>query len=162
MPRRIIAMCGIAGVVAWDERHRIERDTLEQMGRAIAHRGPDGQEIWISAGQGPQCGLAFARLAILDLDRRAMQPMTDGKRWLVFNGEIYNFRELRAELDGISSDYQWKTTGDSEVILRAFDAWGEKCVEKFNGMFALAIWEPLNGEIFLARDRMGQKPLYVA
>jgi asparagine synthase (glutamine-hydrolysing) len=155
-------MCGIAGVAAWDERHRIERDTLEQMGQAIAHRGPDGRDLWISAGPGPQCGLAFARLAILDLDRRAMQPMTDGKRWLVFNGEIYNFRELRAELDGISSDYQWKTTGDSEVILRAFDAWGERCLEKFNGMFALAIWEPLSGEIFLARDRMGQKPLYVA
>jgi asparagine synthase (glutamine-hydrolysing) len=155
-------MCGIAGVVAWDERHRIERQTLEQMGGAIAHRGPDGRDLWISDGQGPQCGLAFARLAILDLDRRAMQPMTDGQRWLVFNGEIYNFRELRAELDGISPEYQWKTTGDSEVILRAFEAWGERCVEKFNGMFALAIWEPLSGEVFLARDRMGQKPLYVA
>jgi len=160
--RTIVPMCGIAGVVAWDERHRIERNTLEQMGQAIAHRGPDGQDIWINAGPGPQCGLAFARLAILDLDPRAMQPMTDGKRWLVFNGEIYNFRQLRSELDGLSSDYQWKTTGDSEVILRAFDAWGERCVEKFNGMFALAVWEPQSGEIFLARDRMGQKPLYVA
>ncbi|MGD0463316.1 MAG: asparagine synthase (glutamine-hydrolyzing) [Tepidisphaeraceae bacterium] len=151
-------MCGIAGVVAWDERYRVQREIVASMGEAIAHRGPDGRDIWMDG----QCGLAFARLAILDLDPRAMQPMTDGKRWLVFNGEIYNFRELRAELDKLSSGYQWKTTGDSEVILRAFDHWGEACVEKLSGMFALAIWEPHTGSIFLARDRMGQKPLYLA
>ncbi|HEX4055974.1 MAG TPA: asparagine synthase (glutamine-hydrolyzing) [Tepidisphaeraceae bacterium] len=149
-------MCGIAGVVAWDERYRVDRRTIARMGDVIAHRGPDGQDIWM----GEQCSLAFARLAILDLDPRAMQPMTDAKRWLVFNGEIYNFRELRAELEQLSPGYRWKTTGDSEVILRAYDAWGEACVEKFNGMFALAIWEPQTGGIFLARDRMGQKPLY--
>ena len=151
-------MCGIAGVVAWDERYRVDRQILTRMGEAIAHRGPDGREIWTDG----QCGLTFARLAILDLDVRAMQPMTDGKRWLVFNGEIYNFRELRKELDNISPGYAWKTTGDSEVILRAFDAWGEKCVEKFKGMFAFAIWEPQSKSVFLSRDRMGQKPLYVA
>jgi asparagine synthase (glutamine-hydrolysing) len=151
-------MCGIAGVVAWDERHQIDRTTLHRMAEAIAHRGPDGRDIWI----GEQCSLAFARLAILDLDLRAMQPMTDGKRHLVFNGEIYNFRELRAELERLDPSYAWKTTGDSEVILRAFDAWKEQCVEKFNGMFALAIWDPADRSIFLARDRMGQKPLYVA
>lgn len=152
-------MCGIAGVVTWDLEHsRIERQTLERMGHAIAHRGPDGRDLWMD----DRCGLAFARLAVLDPDPRAMQPMTDGKRWLVFNGEIYNFRELRSELDKIAPGYAWKTTGDSEVILRAYGAWGEKCVEKFNGMFALAIWEPLTGSIFLARDRMGQKPLYFA
>ena len=151
-------MCGIAGVVAWDVRYRVDRQTIARMGEAIAHRGPDGRDIWMDE----RCGLAFARLAILDLEPRAMQPMTDGKRWLVFNGEIYNFRELRAELDRLSPGYQWKTTGDSEVILRAFDAWGEACVEKFSGMFALAIWEPQSGSIFLARDRMGQKPLYLA
>lgn len=106
-------MCGIAGVVAWDERYEIERQTLERMGETIAHRGPDGRDIWTDE----RCGLAFARLAILDLDRRAMQPMTDGKRWLVFNGEIYNFRELREELEKIAPGYAWKTTGDSEVIL---------------------------------------------
>ncbi len=126
------------------------------MGEAVAHRGPDGRDIWMDG----RCGLAFARLAVLDLDPRAMQPMTDGKRRLVFNGEIYNFRELRAELDKICPEYQWKTSGDSEVILRAYDAWGDACVDKFNGMFALAIWEPQTGAIFLARDRMGQKPLY--
>jgi asparagine synthase (glutamine-hydrolysing) len=155
-------MCGIAGLVAWDERYRADRGIIARMGEAIAHRGPDGREIWMSTNPGPQCSLAFARLAILDLDPRAMQPMTDGRRWLVFNGEIFNFRELRAELERISPGYQWKTTGDSEVILRAFAAWGEACVEKLNGMFALAIWEPHTNSIFLARDRMGQKPLYVA
>lgn len=128
------------------------------MGEAIAHRGPDGRDVWSDG----ICGLAFARLAILDLDPRAMQPMTDGKRWIVFNGEIYNFRELRGELDRIRPGYAWKTTGDTEVILRAFDAWGENCVEKFNGMFALAVWEPETRAIFLARDRMGQKPLFWA
>ena len=158
MSRTIVDMCGIAGVVAWDEQHRIDRQTLERMGHAIAHRGPDGRDIWMDE----KCGLAFARLAILDLDRRAMQPMTDGKRRLVFNGEIFNFRELRKELEHIDPGYTWKTSGDSEVILRAFDAWGEACVEKLNGMFALAIWEPASGSVFLARDPMGQKPLYVA
>jgi asparagine synthase (glutamine-hydrolysing) len=151
-------MCGIAGVVAWNERFRVDRQAIARMGEAIAHRGPDGRDIWMDE----RCALAFARLAILDPDPRAMQPMTDGRRWLVFNGEIYNFRELRAELERLSQGYPWKTTGDSEVILRAFDAWGEACVEKFNGMFAFAIWEPRSGSIFLARDRMGQKPLYFA
>jgi asparagine synthase (glutamine-hydrolysing) len=153
-----MGMCGIAGVVAWNERFRVDRQTIARMGEAIAHRGPDGRDIWMDG----RCGLAFARLAVLDPDPRAMQPMTDGKRWQVYNGEIYNFRELRAELEKVSPGYQWKTTGDSEVILRAFDAWGEACVEKLNGMFALAIWDPRTGSIFLARDRMGQKPLYFA
>jgi asparagine synthase (glutamine-hydrolysing) len=158
MSRTIVGMCGIAGIVAWDDQYRIERQALERMAQAIAHRGPDGRDIWMDE----RCGLAFARLAILDLDRRAMQPMTDGKRWLVFNGEIYNFRELRKELEPIDPGYAWKTSGDSEVILRAFDAWGEKCVEKLNGIFALAIWDPASASVFLARDRMGQKPLYLA
>ncbi|HEY1922854.1 MAG TPA: hypothetical protein VGG44_08805, partial [Tepidisphaeraceae bacterium] len=149
-------MCGIAGVVAWNEQYRVQREIVVRMGEAIAHRGPDGREIWMSDGPGPECGFAFARLAILDLDPRAMQPMTDGRRWLVFNGEIFNFRELRAELEKLSPGYQWKTTGDSEVILRAYDAWGEACVGKLNGMFALAIWEPHTGSIFLARDRMAK------
>jgi asparagine synthase (glutamine-hydrolysing) len=153
-------MCGIAGVIGWDERYRVGGDVLEKMGQAIAHRGPDGREVWVSEDR--RCGLAFARLAILDLDPRAMQPMSDGRRWIVFNGEIYNFRELRGELEQVDPLRAWKTSGDTEVILRAYDAWGEKCLEKFNGMFALAIWTPESGEVFLARDRMGQKPLYFA
>lgn len=155
-------MCGIAGVIAWKQQYRVDRDVITAMGQAIAHRGPDGQEIWLSPpGEAAQCALAFSRLAILDLDRRAMQPMTDGKCWLVFNGEIYNFRELRQELDPLFPEHTWKTTSDSEVILLAYRAWGERCVEKFNGMFAFAIWDPQNSSVFLARDRMGQKPLYI-
>jgi asparagine synthase (glutamine-hydrolysing) len=160
-------MCGFAGIVAWDDRYRFDRAVLSRMSDAIAHRGPDGRDLWINhenevSSTRPQCGLAFARLAILDLDPRAMQPMTDGRRWLVFNGEIYNFRELRKEIDSIRPGYAWKTTGDSEVILRAYDCWGENCLEHLEGMFALAIWEPDARSVFLARDRMGQKPLYAA
>jgi asparagine synthase (glutamine-hydrolysing) len=158
-------MCGFAGLVAWDDRYRIDPATLSRMGQAVAHRGPDGQDQWINhegeiTQENPQCALAFCRLAILDLDRRAMQPMTDGRRRLVFNGEIYNFRELRDRLRQIDPDYSWKTTGDSEVLLRAYDAWGENFLEHLNGMFALAIWDPAQRRLLLARDRMGQKPLY--
>jgi asparagine synthase (glutamine-hydrolysing) len=158
-------MCGLAGIVAFEDRFPIDREMLMRMAKALAHRGPDGQEVWLSESaepKSPRCGLAFARLSILDLDPRAMQPMTDGKRWLVFNGEIYNFREIRQQLAKLQPDYAWKTTGDSEVILRSYQAWGSACVEHFNGMFALAIWDPQTRELFLARDRMGQKPLYYA
>jgi len=160
-------MCGFAGLVAWNERYRISSETLSRMGHAVAHRGPDGRDQWINhqdqiTSENPQCALAFCRLAILDLDPRAMQPMTDGRRWLVFNGEIYNFRALRDRLTAIDPHYCWKTTGDSEVLLRAFDAWGEGFLEHLNGMYALAIWDPATRRLFLARDRMGQKPLYIA
>jgi asparagine synthase (glutamine-hydrolysing) len=154
-------MCGIIGAVAWEDRWRLTREDLLRMTGKIAHRGPDGERIWESASA-PWCGLGFRRLAILDLDARAMQPMTDGRRWLVFNGEIYNFRELRNEIDSLRPGYAWKTTGDSEVILRAYDCWGEHCVNHLNGMFALVIWDPQEKALFLARDRMGQKPLYFA
>jgi asparagine synthase (glutamine-hydrolysing) len=160
-------MCGIAGVIAWHENYRITPAQLNQMAAAIAHRGPDGQRIFLNheaeiTPQSPQCGFAFSRLSILDLDPRAMQPMTDGQRQLVFNGEIYNYREIQSQLDRLRPGYHWKTTGDSEVILRAYDAWGRQCVEHLNGMFAFAIWDPAIRELYLARDCMGQKPLYVA
>ena len=109
----------------------------------------------------PQCGFAFRRLAILDPDPRAMQPFTIGDKTIVFNGEIYNFRELRAELTKLRPDFQWRTTGDTEALLLAYDVWGEKCLERLNGMFAFAVWDERDGSLFLARDRMGQKPLYV-
>ncbi len=161
-------MCGIAGVVTWSEQFRIRRETLAAMSAKIAHRGPDAEGIWlnheaeISPGR-PQVGLVHRRLAILDLDARANQPFTDNRgRWIVFNGEIYNFLELRRELEGLKPDYSWRTTCDTEVLLAAYDTWGEKCVEHLNGMFAFAIWDPLAGRLFCAVDRMGQKPLYWA
>jgi asparagine synthase (glutamine-hydrolysing) len=162
-------MCGFAGIVTWDAGKRITRPILQAMSARIAHRGPDGEGLYLNHEteidqNRPQCGLVHRRLAILDLDERALQPFDDGKnnQWLVFNGEIYNFRELRAELTQADPAYTWRTTCDTEVLLRAYQVWGERCLEKFNGMYAFAIWNQEKGELFLARDRMGQKPLYFA
>jgi asparagine synthase (glutamine-hydrolysing) len=160
-------MCGFAGVVVWDDRYRVSPETLQKMSARIAHRGPDGEGYHINhqdpvTPERPQVALAFRRLAILDPDPRSNQPFTDGRHWLVFNGEIYNFRELRAELSRLRPDYPWRTTGDTEVLLAAYAQWGEKCVEHLNGMFAFAVWDEREKTLFLARDRMGQKPLYLA
>lgn len=161
-------MCGFAGVVAWDEKYRVSRDTLEKMSTRIAHRGPDGQGLYLNHQEQitpdrPQVGLVHRRLAILDLDPRANQPFTDNRgRWIAFNGEIYNFRELRKELEKLKPDYVWRTSCDTEVLLVAYDVWEEKCVEHLNGMFAFAVWDEPQRRLFLARDRMGQKPLYLA
>ncbi|HWG03741.1 MAG TPA: N-acetylglutaminylglutamine amidotransferase, partial [Beijerinckiaceae bacterium] len=111
----------------------------------------------------PQVGLVHRRLAILDLDPRANQPFCDEQgRWLVFNGEIYNFRELRAELSKLKPEYRWRTNCDTEVLLASYAAWGGDCVRHLEGMFAFAIWDEPERTLFLARDRMGQKPLYIA
>jgi asparagine synthase (glutamine-hydrolysing) len=158
-------MCGFAGVIAWDERYRVSRETLGRMSATIAHRGPDGEGYNIegdATADRPQVALAFRRLAILDPDPRSNQPFTDGQHWLVFNGEIYNFRELREELSKLDRSYAWRTTGDTEVLLRSYAQWGKKCVEHLNGMFAFAVWDGQEKSLFLARDRMGQKPLYVS
>lgn len=154
-------MCGFAGIISWSNAHRVHRAVLEKMSARIAHRGPDGSGLYLNheseiTPDNPQVGLVHRRLAIIDLDERANQPFTDGRgRWLVFNGEIYNYRELRQRLD-----YPWKTQSDTEVLLAAYDQWGEQCVDQLNGMFAFAIWDGAKQELFLARDRMGQKPLY--
>ncbi len=157
-------MCGFAGVIAWDERYRVTRGQLARMSELIAHRGPDGEGIWFDESASPAaCGLAHRRLAIIDPDPRANQPFSDHRgRQLVFNGEIYNFRELKAEISNLRPDYPWRTSSDTEVLLAAYDLWGEKCVERFDGMFAFAIWDAVAGSVFLARDRMGQKPLYLS
>src|SRR5687768_1052454 len=161
-------MCGFAGVIAWEDRYRTTRETLARMSACVAHRGPDGEGLWINHEQEvtpdrPQAALAHRRLAIIDPDPRANQPFTDGHgNWIVFNGEIYNFRELRKELSTLDPQYAWKTNCDTEVLLRAYAQWGEKCCEKLNGMFAFAIWDDGKKQLFLSRDRMGQKPLYVA
>lgn len=161
-------MCGIAGVVTWSEQFRIRRETLEAMSARIAHRGPDAEGILLNheteiSRDRPQVGLVHRRLAILDLDPRANQPFTDNRgRWIVFNGEIYNFLDLRRELQALKPDYAWRTTCDTEVLLVAYDTWGEKCVDHLNGMFSFAIWDPFVGGLFCAIDRMGQKPLYWA
>jgi asparagine synthase (glutamine-hydrolysing) len=161
-------MCGFAGVIAWDERFRTSRAALERMSACIAHRGPDGAGSFFTPDRAispdaAQAALAHRRLAILDPDPRADQPFGDERgRQLVYKGEIYNFRELRAELSAIRPAYRWRTTCDTEVLLVAYDVWGEACVEKFDGMFAFAIWDAPANALFLARDRTGKKPLYLA
>src|SRR5438067_4371832 len=123
-------MCGIGGIVGGD----ISRRALEQMGVAMAHRGPDGEGYWL----GDEAGLAFRRLAIIDLHERSNQPLELGQLKLVFNGEIYNYLELRDELR--RAGHHFVTQGDGEVLLHAWDEWGEGSLERLNGMFAFAIW----------------------
>src|SRR5437667_210586 len=111
-------MCGFAGVIAWDEKYRITRDTLTSMSAAIAHRGPDGEGLYLSDASSVACALAHRRLAIIDPDPRANQPFADERgRQLIYNGEIYNFRELRAQVSQARPDYQWRTNCDTEVLL---------------------------------------------
>lgn len=149
-------MCGIAGVVPRDGS-RPSEEVLDSMAQAIAHRGPDGQGLKVFAG----CGLAHRRLAIIDLSTSASQPMSspDGRLSVVFNGEIYNFKELRLELEAAGRAFT--TQSDTEVILAAYERWGEGCVAKLDGMFAIALWDKQSKRLLLARDRTGKKPLFV-
>ncbi|MHB8693420.1 MAG: asparagine synthase (glutamine-hydrolyzing) [Solirubrobacteraceae bacterium] len=148
-------MCGIAGFVNVDGRSA-ESDIVRRMTDAIRHRGPDGEGQYVD---GP-VGLGNRRLAIIDLSDAAAQPMRGERSVLTYNGEVYNFRELRAELEKLGR--QFRSSSDTEVVLRAYEEWGPSFVERLNGMFALAIWDPRSREILLARDRYGIKPLYYA
>tara|TARA_B100000508_G_scaffold141097_1_gene147020 strand:- start:118607 stop:120448 length:1842 start_codon:yes stop_codon:yes gene_type:complete len=149
-------MCGIAGIVSLNGS--IDESKLIEMSKAIAHRGPDAEGIFISESK--KCGLAHRRLSIIDLSEDANQPMTDisGRFTLVFNGEVYNFEEIRDTLkkEGVS----FNTASDTEVVLQAYIHWREKCVDQFNGMFAFAIWDKEEQQLALFRDRIGIKPLY--
>ena len=148
-------MCGIAGVLNFNGEPA-SPILLRRMGDAIAHRGPDGEGQYID---GP-CGLAHRRLAIIDLSPAGHQPMAteDGRFVLTYNGEIFNFQELRIELEAMG--WQFHSRTDSEVLLKAFAQWGEAAVSRFNGQFAFAIWDKVAHNLFLARDRYGIKPLY--
>jgi len=153
-------MCGIAGFVQYQNRtnasQRGDLVTLKKMGDTIIHRGPDAHGEYLE----DQVGLCHRRLSIIDLSESGNQPMLskDGRYILVFNGEIYNFPELRLEAE--SRGYIFKTKTDSEVILALYEQEGENCVNKLNGMFAFAIWDKKNQTLFLSRDRIGKKPLY--
>ncbi len=149
-------MCGFAGVVAWDGQFQIDSEALARMSCRIAHRGPDGHGLILlpqpdlADPAAPRAALAHRRLAILDPDPRADQPFTDGAgRWIVFNGEIYNFRELRGEISSLNPSYRWRTICDTEVLLAAYGLWGEACCERLNGMFAFAVWDAAAGRLFL-------------
>ena len=126
------------------------------MAGAIAHRGPDDEGLHSD----DSASLGFRRLSIIDLSQNAAQPMPNEDRtcWLVFNGEIYNFRELRPQLEGLG--HRFRSNADSEVILHAYEQWGQDCLERLRGMFAFAVWDGARREFFLARDRIGIKPLY--
>src|SRR2546427_634297 len=143
-------MCGIAGHVG-----PTARELMPAMLGLLKHRGPDDSGIHSSA----DVGLGMTRLAIIDLVT-GQQPMSDptGRYWIVFNGEIYNFRQLRTVLE--AGGRRFRTRSDTEVILHAYAAYGEACVERLSGMFAFAIWDGAERRLFLARDRLGKKPLY--
>jgi len=147
-------MCGIAGRTTVDGRPLA--DQVGRMVRALSHRGPDAQHVWSD----PHVALGHARLAIIDLSRHADQPMEDatGRHVIVFNGEIYNFKEIRSALE--ERGVRFRTSGDTEVLLEAYRAWGGDCLSRLNGMFAFAIWDRVERTLFLARDRLGKKPLY--
>src|SRR6266478_6119364 len=154
-------MCGIVGVLSFtNSSFRVSEPYLTRMRDVMSHRGPDGAGIFVSGDR--RLGLGFRRLAIIDLSERAMQPMSneDGTLWVVFNGEIYNHAEIRAELEK-RGGHRWKTDhSDTEVILHAFEEWGIDCVHKFRGMFAIALWDAKQRQLWLIRDRIGVKPLY--
>jgi asparagine synthase (glutamine-hydrolysing) len=153
-------MCGIAGVLKWSPQSKVSAAGLERMSEVIRHRGPDAAGLWISEEEG--VGLAFRRLAIVDLSPTANQPMSneDGSLHVVFNGEIYNHAEIRRELKALGG-HQWKTDhSDTEVILHAFEQWGIGCLERFRGMFGIALWDSRRRELWLIRDRIGIKPIY--
>ena len=153
-------MCGIAGVLT-SEGRAIPRQSLEDMAECIAHRGPDASGFHTDFEAGVH--LAHRRLAIVDLSSAGAQPMTShsGRYTVVLNGEIYNFRDIRAELDAATTP-RWRGTSDTEVLLAACDAWGvERTLKHLDGMFAFAIWDREERCLTLARDRMGEKPLFV-
>jgi asparagine synthase (glutamine-hydrolysing) len=148
-------MCGIAGQYNFQRGEPVERETIVRMARSIAHRGPDDEGFFIS---GP-VGLGFRRLSIIDL-AGGHQPMSnsEGTVWIIFNGEIYNYKELRAELQ--NKGYQFRTSSDTEVIIHGYKEWGTDVFEHLNGMFGLAIWDVLNERLTVARDAMGIKLVY--
>lgn len=148
-------MCGIAGFV--EQTEAASRDTLAAMVERLRHRGPDACGLFVQ----DNVALGHARLSIIDLDQGGQPMRYDGRRYVItYNGEVYNFPELKAELE--TADYRFRTTCDTEVVLAAYIHWGTACLEKFNGMFSLAIWDGVNHKLFMARDRLGQKPLYYA
>lgn len=148
-------MCGIHGIYRFDGQP-IALDDLSAMGNLTRHRGPDSEGMY---AQGP-CGIGIRRLSIIDVEGGS-QPLSnaDKTRWLVCNGEIYNYRELRAELQ--AKGYAFKTGSDCEVLLHLYDAEGDEFVHRLNGMFAFALWDARRSRLLVGRDRLGIKPLYL-
>ena len=155
-------MCGIVGTLRLrPDAEPVDGTLLAKMRDQMRHRGPDGKGLWVAGDGG--IGLAHRRLAIIDLETRAAQPMhcPAGRFVMTFNGEIYNYRELRSELEELGVR-DWRTRSDTEVLLYAFRQWGIAALERLRGMFAFAIWDELEETLWLVRDRLGIKPLYYA
>ncbi|MGH2508378.1 MAG: asparagine synthase (glutamine-hydrolyzing), partial [Ktedonobacteraceae bacterium] len=152
-------MCGIAGWIDWEVDLSQHSSTIERMTATLAHRGPDAQGCWLS----PRAALGHRRLIVIDPEGGA-QPMiyqTDARTYaLTYNGELYNFRELRSELT--SHGHIFRTHSDTEVLLHAYIEWGEACVHHFNGIFAFGLWDEQKQQLLLARDHLGVKPLFYA
>lgn len=148
-------MCGICGIVGINSSQPIDKDALLKMTHAMKHRGPDDQGTYDDG----QVGLGSRRLSIIDLaGGRQPIPNEDEAVWIVFNGEIYNYRELRTYLK--KKGHTFRTGTDTEVILHLYEEFGVDCLQHLNGIFAFAIWDIPRQEIVIARDRMGIKPLY--
>src|SRR5215831_16874879 len=148
-------MCGIAGIFNLETRDPVEERDVRQMLSMIRHRGPDQFGIYLD---GP-VGLGNARLSIIDLSGGQQPiPNEDGTLWIVFNGEIFNYVELRPELE--ARGHKFTTTSDTEVLLHAYEEYGPDCLNKLNGQFAFAVWNARDQSLFLARDRLGVRPLF--
>jgi len=148
-------MCGICGKLEFDPQAKVAPRLLKAMADAIVHRGPDDEGFYVKG----QIGLGFRRLSIIDLSG-GHQPLANENDsiWIIFNGEIYNYQELRTEL--LAKGHIFRTRSDTEVIVHLYEEYGQECVQKLRGMFAFAIWDSTNKSLFLARDRVGIKPLY--
>src|SRR3954471_11720219 len=148
-------MCGISGLFYLDDTRPVERSVLDRMRRVAVHRGPNDHGLFTDGS----VGLAFNRLSIIDV-AGGHQPMCneDETVWVIFNGEIYNFVALHDEL--AARGHHFRTRSDTEVIVHAWEEYGERCVEKFRGMFAFAVWDSRRQTLFAARDRFGIKPFY--
>ena len=146
-------MCSILGIIDFNREDSTKHEKINKINKLLAHRGPDDDGYF----NDEYISLGFNRLSILDLFK-GNQPITNEHIVTIFNGEIYNFKEIRDQLKGFG--FSFKTNSDSEIIASAFLKWGIKCIDKFNGMFAIAIYDKKNCKIYLIRDRVGIKPLY--
>lgn len=150
-------MCGISGILDFSGQ-KVDQGKIEKMNASIAHRGPDGSGVWLS--EDSQVGFGHRRLSIIDLSERGKQPMhsANGQYSITYNGEIYNYLELREDLK--RKGYIFKTETDTEVILNMYTEYGEECLQHFDGMFAFALWDEERKRLFCARDRFGEKPFF--
>jgi len=151
-------MCGICGIVDYSSGANVKEETIRRMCGALKHRGPDDEGVFVGQGS-PSVGLGHRRLSIIDLSRAGHQPMSneEGTLWMTFNGEIYNYKELREDLQ--KKGHRFKSQTDSETVIHLYEEYNLDCVKFLRGMFAFALWDKREGALILARDRVGQKPM---